>query len=104
MLILAYLKYWWIAVIVILCVIVGWQDKTIVKLQNQHLVEQNKTYEQLNTVSAQYEAEKRKQKIKVETITKTIVKTVERPIYSNVCIDDDGRLQINDLIKQGNTK
>lgn len=104
MLILAYLKYWWIAVIVILCVIVGWQDKTIVKLKNQHLVEQNKAYEQLNTVSAQYEAEKRKQKIKVETITKTITKTVDRPIYSNVCIDDDGRLQINNLIKQGNTK
>lgn len=104
MLILAYLKYWWVAVIVVLCVIVGWQDKTIVKLKNQQLVERNKAYEQLNTVSEQYEAEKRKQKVKVETITKTIFKTIDRPVYSNVCLDDDGRVQLNNLIKAGNTK
>ena len=98
------IKYWWAIVIVILCLIIGYQYTHIKSLENQHLIEAKNAYEKLNTVSAQYEAEKQKQKVKTETIVKTIIKTVDRPIYTNVCIDDDGRFQLNSIINQSNTK
>lgn len=54
---------------------------------------------EMNKVSADYEKLKAEQATKVEYITKTITKYIDRPVYSNTCIDDDGRLQLNELIK-----
>lgn len=56
---------------------------------------------EMNKVSADYENLKAEQAKKVEYITKTITKYIDRPVYSNACIDDDGRLQLNELIKSG---
>ncbi|MEE7597553.1 hypothetical protein [Acinetobacter baumannii] len=53
----------------------------------------------INKVSADYEQAKAEQSIKVETVTREVQKIVERPIYFNRCIDDDGVHQINSLIK-----
>ena len=52
-----------------------------------------------NKVSADYEQLKSEQRAKVETVTRTVQKIVDRPIYLNRCIDDDGLSQINSLIK-----
>ena len=52
-----------------------------------------------NKASAEYEQVKAEQRTKVETVTRTVQKIVERPIYLNRCIDDDGLSEINNLIK-----
>jgi len=52
-----------------------------------------------NKASADYEQIKAEQRAKVENVTRTVQKIVERPIYLNRCIDDDGLSEINGLIK-----
>jgi len=52
----------------------------------------------INEVSANYEAEKSKQRVKVETVTREVQKIIDRPVYLNRCIDADGLRQINSLI------
>lgn len=56
--------------------------------------------DKINEISKDYEDEKSKVKVKVETVTKEVVKIVERPVYSNACIDDDGMHSINSLISK----
>ncbi|WP_151765950.1 hypothetical protein [Acinetobacter colistiniresistens] len=57
-----------------------------------------------NKVSANYEQLKAEQRAKVETVTRTVQKIVERPIYKSVCFDADGLSEINSLIKADNTR
>ena len=57
----------------------------------------------INQLSSDYETEKSKYKVKVETVTKFVDKVVERDVYRNVCSDDDGMQSINSLIKSRNT-
>ena len=52
-----------------------------------------------NKASSDYEQIKAEQHAKVETVTRTVQKIVERPIYLNRCFDDDGLSEINSLIK-----
>lgn len=52
-----------------------------------------------NEVSSDYEQIKAEQRAKVETVTRTVQKIVERPIYKSVCFDADGLSEINSLIK-----
>ncbi|WP_081110052.1 hypothetical protein [Acinetobacter venetianus] len=52
-----------------------------------------------NKASADYEQIKAEQRTKVETVTREVQKIVERPVYLNRCIDDDGLQQINSLIE-----
>jgi len=54
--------------------------------------------DQINKVSSDYEAEKSKQRVKVETVTREVQKIIDRPVYLNRCIDADGLRQINSLI------
>lgn len=63
------------------------QQKALIKKQNE-----------VNKVSADYEQLKSKQRVKVETVTREVQKIIDRPVYSNVCIDDDGLRVINSLI------
>ena len=57
----------------------------------------------INQLSSDYETEKAKYKVKVETVTKYVDKIVESPIYFNECTDDDGMQSINSLIKSRST-
>jgi len=50
--------------------------------------------------SEDYEQTKETERVKTETITRTVQKIVERPIYINTCLDDDGVRLINEA---GNT-
>ena len=49
-------------------------------------------------MSADYEKAKSEQRVRVETITRTVQKIVERPVYQQHCFDDDGVSAINSLI------
>ena len=53
---------------------------------------------QYNEASAALEAARNEREIVYRTITKTVEKVVERPVYRNVCIDDDGLRSINDAL------
>jgi Tfp pilus assembly protein PilO len=63
------------------------QQKALIEKQNH-----------INKVSADYEQLKSEQRVKVETVTREVQKIVERPVYSNICIDADGLRIINSLI------
>lgn len=69
----------------------------------QYQKELAKQQSTINQLSSDYETEKAKYKVKVETVTKFVNKIVERDVYRNVCSDDDGMQSINSLIKSRNT-
>ncbi|MCF9034180.1 hypothetical protein JKI98_04820 [Acinetobacter nectaris] len=115
------LKYWrecFIALLafLILCLlmILNHKDAVIEKQKQEHIAyvqEQKQKYLEaaqqqqieMNKVSADYEKLKAEQATKVEYVTRTINKYIDRPVYRNVCIDDDGRVQLNELIKSSQT-
>ena len=53
---------------------------------------------EINKVSADYEAEKSVQHRQVETVTREVQKIIERPVYQQHCFDDSGLQQLNSLI------
>ena len=59
-----------------------------------------KAQEQAQKASEDYEQSKETERVKTETITRTVQKIVDRPIYINTCLDDDGVRLINEA---GNT-
>ena len=63
------------------------QQKVLVEKQNN-----------INRVSADYEQIKSEQRVITETKIREVQKIIERPVYHNVCIDDDGLRIINSLI------
>lgn len=75
----------------------------IQKIERAQVEALAKQQDKVNKVSADYEKLRSEQRTKVETVTRTVQKIVERPIYLNRCIDDDGLQQINSLIEAGNT-
>ncbi|WP_288400227.1 hypothetical protein [uncultured Acinetobacter sp.] len=76
------------------------QIQAIERKQVKALAEaQNKA----NKASADYEQVKAEQRAKVETVTRTVQKIVERPIYKSSCFDADGLSEINSLIKTSDT-
>ena len=85
-----------------------WKDKAqsaesgcnakILKLKEDQLIELQKKQNEFNKVSSDYEAEKSKQKIQVETVTRELQTIIERPVYQQSCFDDDGMHQLNTLI------
>ena len=78
-------------------------------IESKHLAEKEKEkYEyledlmekqgEINEISSEYEALKQKQLEGQRVIYKTVEKIVDRPIYRNVCIDDDGLSEINKAV------
>ena len=59
---------------------------------------------EINKVSADYEAEKSVQHRQVETVTREVQKIVEHPIYLNNCFDDSGLQQLNSLINSDSSE
>ena len=45
------------------------------------------------------EKDKREIEIRYRTITKTVTKFIERPVYKNTCLDQDGIAAINGVAK-----
>ncbi|OEY95969.1 hypothetical protein BJD20_12730 [Acinetobacter proteolyticus] len=78
-------------------------NEQIQKIERAQVEALAKQQDKVNKVSADYEKLRSEQRTKVETVTRTVQKIVERPVYFNRCIDDDGVQQINSLIEAGNT-
>lgn len=45
-----------------------------------------------------YEADKERIRVVYEVIDKSVREIIERPVYSNACLDDDGLRQLGDAI------
>ncbi len=76
-------------------------SKCIAKVQEieqKHLKALAAKQDQINKVSSDYEAEKSKQRVQVETVTREVQKIIDRPVYQQHCFDDDGVSAINSLI------
>ncbi len=58
----------------------------------------NEANAKANQASADYEQLKSERQAKVESVTRTVQKIVERPVYQQYCFDDDGVSAINSLI------
>lgn len=63
----------------------------------------NEANAKANQASADYEQLKSERQAKAESITRTVQKIVERPIYFNSCFDSDGMHELNSLIKAGHS-
>ena len=59
---------------------------------------------EINKVSADYEAEKSAQHRQVETVTREVQKIIERPVYQQHCFDDSGLQQLNSLINSDSSE
>ena len=70
----------------------------IQEIEQKHLKALAVKQDQINKVSSDYEAEKSKQRVQVEQVTRTVQKIVDRPVYQQHCFDDDGVSAINSLI------
>ncbi|MEN5171573.1 hypothetical protein ABE427_02385 [Acinetobacter higginsii] len=77
------------------------QIQKIERAQVEALVKQQ---DKVNKVSADYEKLRSEQRTKVETVTHTVQKIVERPLYKSICFDSSGLSEINSLIKADNTR
>lgn len=73
----------------------------IQKIEQKHLKALAEKQNQINQVSADYEAAKSEQRVQVETVTREVQKIIDRPVYLNHCLDDDGVQQLNSLIASG---
>ncbi len=54
---------------------------------------------QTAAAAAGLEADKQEMEIRYETITKTVTKFIDRPVYTNICLDDEGIAAINGVVK-----
>jgi len=54
---------------------------------------------QVVTASENYEKKKEVTRVKYVTITQEVEKIVDRPVYKNICIDEDGIKLINEGIE-----
>ena len=53
---------------------------------------------QISAASVEYEKKKEVTRVKYVTITQEVEKIVDRPVYKNICLDDDGIKLINEGI------
>ncbi|WP_180191349.1 hypothetical protein [Acinetobacter sp. YH01006] len=76
----------------------------IQEIEQKHLKALSEKKNQINQVSADYEAAKSEQRLQVETVTREVQKIIDRPVYQQHCFDDDGLQQLNSLIASGASK
>ncbi|NHB57038.1 hypothetical protein G9F32_03190 [Acinetobacter sp. 194] len=71
------------------------------EIREKQIEELQKKQNEINKVSADYETEKSKQRVQVETVTRELQTIIERPVYQQSCFDDSGLQQLNSLIAAG---
>lgn len=76
----------------------------IQEIEQKHLKALTEKQNQINQVSADYEATKSEQRVQVETVTREVQKIIDRPMYLNHCFDDSGVSAINSLITSDTSK
>lgn len=83
----------------------GWQvqDWRFSKQELQRIEDEKKIIKKDDTgtkaAATGLEADKGKIEIRYRTITKTVTKFIDRPIYKNICLDQDGIDAINGVVK-----
>lgn len=99
-----------LAIVLILSGIAIYQYIKIQSLQNKELKTEVKQYEaqadqvkKSNEVSAEYEQVKAEQQVKTEYIIKEVEKIIHRPVYRNMCLDDDGVRLLNSQILEADS-
>ena len=75
-------------------------EKEVAKAVKPYKEAEEAAKDKAQKASENYEQTKETERVKTETITRTVQKIVERPIYINTCLDDDGVRLINEA---GNT-
>lgn len=83
----------------------AWQIQTLrfdsrekIRLEKQAEIRRNN--EKQTTIAATgLEKDKRAVEVRYRTITKTVTEFVDRPVYRNVCLDQDGIDAINGVTK-----
>ena len=76
----------------------------IQEIEQKHLKALTEKQNQINQMSADYEATRSEQRVQVETVTREVQKIIDRPVYLNHCFDDDGVSAINSLITGDTSK
>lgn len=80
-------------------VVHGWEQAADEKTRIEQ--EAKKKDEQVNTAhvaSTGFEEKRTANEVRYRTVTVTVEKVVDRPVYINQCIDDDGLRILNDQI------
>lgn len=75
----------------------GWRQTALEHARQ--VAQQRDTQKRIDRVqeaAAGHEEFKAEEEIRYVTITKIVTKLVDRPVYRNVCFDDDGRRLLND--------
>ncbi|MDQ8951928.1 hypothetical protein RFH42_03035 [Acinetobacter rudis] len=75
-------------------------QQKIQKLKDDQQKELVKAQDKVNQASTDYEKLKSEQRVKNEVVIKEVQKIIDRPVYRNICIDDDGVRQLNSLISK----
>jgi len=76
----------------------------IQEIEQKYLKALAEKQNQINQMSADYEATRSEQRVQVETVTREVQKIIDRPVYLNHCFDDDGLQQLNSLIASDTSK
>lgn len=79
----------------------GWKRDSADKQRIEKEAEKKEEHrEQANKASAGFEEKRTANEIRYHTVTVTLEKVVDRPVYVNQCIDDDGLQILNDQISR----
>lgn len=77
----------------------GWKRDSADKQRIEKEAEKKEEHrKQANKASAGFEEKRTANEIRYRTVTVTVEKVVERPVYLNQCLDDDGLHILNDQI------
>ena len=78
----------------------GWRFDSKEKQRLEAEAEIRRMNEKRTTIAAEgLEKDKREIGIRYRTITKTVTKFIDRPVYKNICLDQDGIDAINGVAK-----
>lgn len=77
----------------------GWRwDASEKQRIEQEAKERQKQLDRANKSSGAFEAKRTANEVKYRTVTITLKEIVDRPVYRNICLDDDGLRIFNDQI------
>lgn len=78
----------------------SWRFDSKEKQRLEAEAEVRRNNERQTTIAATgLETDKREIEIRYKTITKKVVEFVDRPVYKNICLDQDGIDAINGVVK-----
>lgn len=79
----------------------GWRwDAADKQRTEQEAKERQKQLDRAHTASTTFEDKRATNETRYRTVTVTLEKVVERPVYLNACLDPDGLRALNDQIRR----